>query len=305
MIYHFNKEAMFYYTGLKIEKIYESDLPEVDFSWAGKFSLAPFTVFQYFSLAKSLSLSLYQFGFFLLTLYLMLDTIFSLYRDGFYALRGFIPSFSPLFVQSNAPIAFLLLKVFLLMFLLNFGAALFFEGFFARIKLSSSIFWSSMRYDEKQYKLAILSMEKKGKAGIVVFLILAGMLLYMISLDIGLSASLNIGFLLFCMSVSLFAFLYILHQMGKYFTIKWSNNLQTMISKIDTSKSSSREDEAEESIANMLHLMWLLWNRVCVSDSCFWVLVYFDWKFNFSFDCFFFSLTHWGFYQSVPQGRGD
>jgi hypothetical protein len=258
MIYHFNKEAMFYYTGLKRKKIHESDLPEVDFSWAGKFSLTPFTVFQYFSLAKSLSLSLYQFGFFLLTLYLMVGTISGLYRDSFYSLRGFIPSFSPFFVLSNAPIVFVILKVSLLMLLLNFCAALFFEGFFARIKLSSSIFCNSMRYDEKQYKLPILSMEKKGKAGIIVFLILPGMLLYMISLDIGLSSSLKIGLLLFCMSISLFAFLYILHQMGKYFTIKWSNNIQTMISKIDQSKSSTREDEAEEDILNMLHLMWLL-----------------------------------------------
>jgi hypothetical protein len=267
---------MYYYTGLKSEKIHESDLPEVDFSWAGKFSLAPFTVFQYFALAKSLSLSLYQLGFFLLTLYLMLGTISNLYRDSFYALRGYIPSFSPFFVLSNAPIAFLLLKVVLLMFLLNFVAALFFEGFFARIKLSSSIFWNSMRYDEKHYKLAILSMEKIGKAGIIVFLILAGMLLYMISLDIGLSSSLKIGLLLFSMSVSLFAFLYILHQMGKYFTIKWSNNIQTMISKIDQSKSSTREDEAEESITNMLHLMWLLGigsALVLVAFGCWFILI--------------------------------
>ncbi|HOI25174.1 MAG TPA: hypothetical protein PK581_06230 [Caldisericia bacterium] len=250
-------KAMFYYNGLKREKIHESDLPEVDFSWAGKFSLAPFTVFQYFSLAKSLSLSLYQFGFFLLTLYLMLGTISGLYRDNFYALHGYIPSFSPFFVLSNAPIAFLIFKVSLLMLLLNFCSALFFEGFFARIKLSSSIFWNSMRYDEKQYKLAILSMEKKGKAGIIVFLILAGMLLYMISLNIGLSASLKIGLLLFCMSVSLFVFLNFLHRMGIYFTIQKSNHLQRMISKIDQSNSSAREDEAEKSIADLINFMIL------------------------------------------------
>ncbi len=195
---------MFYYTETHKKIVSELELPNVDFNWTAKFSLAPFSLFQYLSLVKSLSLCIYLFLFNVVFGYLILSGVSSDYNAFLYALNNHYSSFSSFFAFTYPGFGFLFFKFILLMLLLDLFFLLIFEGLTARIKMYSYIFLFSNKYNEQNYKTQIQSMEQRGQLGISIFLILLGISSFVLVQDLGFLVSFKVFTWLAVKSISAF-----------------------------------------------------------------------------------------------------